>query len=104
MASTTAAPRKAAVREIVARSAPASRNGDTPHGKPTSEFFGINTFGARQMRDALPKKVYQKFLAAVRLGKKLDNEIAPVVADAIKTWAISAPLRRCSSPSSRRAR
>jgi glutamine synthetase len=39
------------------------------------------------MRDALPKKVYQKLVAAIRLGKKLDNDIAPAVAEAIKGWA-----------------
>ena len=44
---------------------------------PTSEYFGINTFGVRQMRDKLPKDVYAKLVAAIRLGKKLDVEIAP---------------------------
>ena len=56
---------------------------------PTSSFFGCNTFGARQMRDKLPAHVYQKLLASVRLGKKLDLEIAPVVAQVIKEWSIS---------------
>ena len=55
---------------------------------PTSQYFGVNTFGARQMRDKLPKEVYGKLLASIRLGKKLDLEIAPVIAKAIKEWAI----------------
>src|SRR5688572_16179284 len=58
-------------------------------GRPISEFFGTNTFGARQMRDKLPKDVYAKLLAAVRLGKKLDADIAPAVAHAIRDWAVS---------------
>ncbi|MFN2399056.1 MAG: glutamine synthetase III [Gemmatimonadaceae bacterium] len=55
----------------------------------TSEYFGINTFGARQMRDKLPKDVYARLLACIRQGKKLDLDIAPTVAQAIKDWAIS---------------
>ena len=57
--------------------------------EPTSSYFGINTFGARQMRDKLPKDIYQKLVEAVRLGKKLDLEIAPTVAQVIKEWAVS---------------
>lgn len=55
----------------------------------TSEYFGINTFGARQMRDKLPKDVYARLVACIRQGKKLDLDIAPTVAQAIKDWAIS---------------
>ena len=58
-------------------------------GTPPSVLYGINTFGARQMRDKLPKELYAKLLAAVRLGKKLDLEIAPTVAQVIKEWAVS---------------
>ena len=56
---------------------------------PTSAYFGINTFGARQMRDKLPKDVYAKLVEAIRLGRKLDREIAPVVAQVVKEWAVS---------------
>jgi glutamine synthetase len=66
-----------------------SNNGDGPGHLPTSAYFGINTFGARQMRDKLPKDVYAKLVAAIRHGKKLDLEIAPTVAQVIKEWAIS---------------
>ena len=41
------------------------------------------------MRAKLPKDVYSKLLDSVRHGKKLDGEIAPTVAQAIKEWAIS---------------
>src|SRR5581483_9446205 len=51
-------------------------------------YFGINTFGVRQMRDKLPRETYAKLLAAVRHGKKLDADVAPRVAQAIKEWAI----------------
>ena len=53
---------------------------------PTSSWYGVNTFGIRQMRQKLPKDVYKKIAASIRLGKKLDSEIAPVVAQVIKEW------------------
>ncbi|MEO7041367.1 MAG: glutamine synthetase III [Gemmatimonadaceae bacterium] len=55
----------------------------------TSEYFGVNTFGARQMREKLPQEIYVKLLSAVRQGKKLDRDIAPTVAQVIKDWAVS---------------
>ncbi len=64
-------------------------NGDAQQPVPTSAYFGINTFGARQMRDKLPKDVYDKLAASIRLGRKLDLDVAPAVAQVIKEWAIS---------------
>jgi len=81
--------RKSSLRDMVSRiPKSASNNGDGPGHLPTSAYFGINTFGARQMRDKLPKDVYAKLVAAIRHGKKLDLEIAPTVAQVIKEWAI----------------
>ena len=94
MSSTPANARKAALREMTsARPAVrAAMNGANGNGhaapQPTSAYFGTNTFGATQIRARLPKKVGQKLHAAIRLGKKLDAEIAPAVAEAIKGWAI----------------
>jgi len=85
-------------REIASRTARANgaagSNGGSSNGTPmpgarVSEYFGINTLGARQMRDKLPPDVYTKLLAAIRLGKKLDVDIAPKVAQVIRDWAIS---------------
>ena len=93
MSSSTLNPRRAAIQDIATRLprpavvTPVSANGAGPH--PISEFFGCNTFGARQMKAKLPKAVYSKLLAAIRQGKKLDLEIAPTVAQVIKEWAIS---------------
>jgi glutamine synthetase len=60
------------------------------NGQPArvSDYFGINTYGVRQMRDKLPRDVYEKLLAAVRQGKKLDIDIAGRVAHVIKEWAV----------------
>src|SRR5512132_605225 len=89
MPASSLSPRKAVIHEITereVRTPPASsENGTAPR---TSEYFGVNTFGVRQMRDKLPRDTYAKLLAAVRLGRKLDLEIAPRVAQAIKEWAL----------------
>jgi glutamine synthetase len=58
-------------------------------GEPISHYFGSLTFGARHMRDKLPKEVFAKLHSAIRHGKKLDLEIAPTVAQVIKEWALS---------------
>ncbi len=83
--------RKPTVRDLVARvpRVPDTGNGNGQEHVPTSAYFGMNTFGARQMREKLPKEVSKKLAAAIRHGKKLDVEIAPVVAQAIKEWAMS---------------
>ena len=90
MPSTTT--RKAVLKDITDRPAPdsARTNGSAPSTHPpTSEYFGVNTFGVRQMRAKLPRDVYAKLLSSIRHGKKLDQDIAPTVAQVIKEWAIS---------------
>lgn len=84
-------PRSTAIREITLKPVrmTAARPGDNGVQQPTSAWFGINTFGLRQMRAKLPKDVYAKLAASIRLGKSLDLEIAPTVAQVIKEWAIS---------------
>src|SRR5678815_901479 len=69
----------------------ASRTAATPGGEPdaTSAYFGINTFGIKAMREKLPTAVFKKIVDAARLGHKLDSEVAPVVAQAIKEWAMA---------------
>jgi len=86
--------RKTALREITQRRSPSSTaslngaaNGAGPHS--TSEYFGINTLGARQMRAKLPRDAYARLASAIRHGKKLDQDIAPTVAQVIKEWAVS---------------
>jgi glutamine synthetase len=85
--------RKSTLRDLIARGprAPMSSNGngDELGTVPTSSYFGINTFGARQMRDKLPKDVSIKLAQSIRHGKKLDLDVAPTVAKAIKEWALS---------------
>jgi glutamine synthetase len=94
MAPPTQTPRKTVLQAIASRTAKTATglgngNGAAPaSAPPISEYFGINTFGAKQMRAKLPREVYDKLLSAIRHGKKLDLDIAPAVAQAIKEWAI----------------
>ncbi len=84
--------RQSTIRDLIARvprAAASASNDDSAAFIPTSAYFGINTFGARQMRDKLPKDVYAKLASSIRHGKKLDIDIAPTVAKAIKDWAVS---------------
>ncbi|MEP6491505.1 MAG: glutamine synthetase III [bacterium] len=89
MSASTQSTRKAVVREITEREVrtPAALGENGSYAR-TSEYFGVNTFGVRQMRDKLPRDTYAKLLDALRHGKKLDLEVAPRVAQAIKEWAI----------------
>ena len=89
MASGSLTPRQQAIHDIARRAIRTPEAYRSDVGTPPSVLYGINTFGARQMRDKLPKEVYAKLVAAVRLGKKLDLEIAPTVAQVIKEWAVS---------------
>ena len=82
--------RKAVTREITNRT-PKTPPVIMQNGQATtkvSDYFGINTFGVRQMRDKLPREVYTKMLAAVRQGKKLDFDVAARVSQVIKEWAL----------------
>src|SRR6267142_496646 len=86
--SSKSSPRMSVTREIAGRPVRPSEDG-TALPKRISEYFGINTFGVRQLSTKVPKGVYQKLVASVRQGKKLDPDVAPPVAKAIKDWAIS---------------
>ncbi len=83
-------PRTVALREVTQRETRiVARPEENGVQQPTSVWYGSSTFGLRQMRAKLPKAVYQKLAGAIRLGKKLDTDIAPTVAQVIKEWAIS---------------
>jgi glutamine synthetase len=90
MSTSNALTRRDIIDEITEREVTNPPTSTSAPGLParTSEYFGINTFGVRQMRDKLPRDVYAKLVAAIRHGKKLDLDVAPRVAQAIKEWAL----------------
>ena len=88
-------PRKAAIQDIASRTArnsngSANGNGNSNGQHPTSEYFGINTFGVRQMRDKLPQRRRTRSSSTRSATERSSTlDIAPRVAQAIKEWAIS---------------
>src|SRR3954467_3007687 len=82
--------RKTVIQELANRSprvAPGFSDDGIPG--PTSQYFGVNTLGVRQLRDKLPREVFSSLAASIRQGKKLDRAVAPVVAQVIKEWSIA---------------
>ncbi|MEA4815986.1 MAG: glutamine synthetase III [Lachnospiraceae bacterium] len=53
-----------------------------------SDVYGINVFNDALMRQRLPKKIYIEFKKTIESGESLKAEVAEVVANAMKDWAI----------------
>ena len=53
-----------------------------------SEIFGCNVFNDEAMRQRLPKDIYERLRKTMNEGKSLKPEIANVVANAMKDWAV----------------
>ncbi len=52
------------------------------------EIFGCDVFSRKVMRDRLPADVYKKLIKTIEDGTELKPEIADIVAEAMKNWAI----------------
>ncbi len=53
------------------------------------ELFGSLVFGDSAMKQYLPKDTYEELKKTIELGKELDINIANIVANAMKDWAVS---------------
>ena len=53
------------------------------------EMFGSMVFNDFIMRKMLPKSVYQSLKNTINEGKALDEDVADIVASAMKEWAVS---------------
>lgn len=53
-----------------------------------SEIFGSNVFNDSVMRERLPKATYKSLKKTMEQGSSLDPQVAEVVANAMKDWAI----------------
>ena len=53
------------------------------------EMFGSMVFNDNVMKEMLPKKVYQSLQTTMLEGKSLDEDVADIVASAMKEWAVS---------------
>ena len=54
----------------------------------TAEIFGSMVFNDDVMRQRLPAKTYRQLQATIKNGQRLDPEVANIVANAMKDWAI----------------
>ena len=52
------------------------------------EVFGINVFNDSVMRQRLPKETYKALHKTIDEGRRLDPQVASVVANAMKDWAL----------------
>jgi glutamine synthetase len=53
-----------------------------------SDYYGSSTFGVSQMKSKLPNDIFKRLNQTIQAGKKLDVEVANVVAHAMKEWAL----------------
>ncbi len=54
-----------------------------------TELFGSNVFNDDAMKNLLPREVYKSLRKTIDEGEPLDSNIASVVANAMKDWAVS---------------
>ncbi|MCD8192786.1 MAG: glutamine synthetase III [Oscillospiraceae bacterium] len=53
-----------------------------------SEIFGSNVFNDTVMKARLPRETYKKLQSSIANGERLDTDVATVIANAMKDWAI----------------
>lgn len=53
-----------------------------------SDYYGSSTFGLNQMKHKLPNDIFKRLNQTIQAGKKLEVEVANVVAHAMKEWAL----------------
>ena len=56
--------------------------------KSLSEMYGMNVFNDSAMCERLPKRIYTQYKKTIEEGETLEAEVAEVVANAMKDWAI----------------
>ena len=56
--------------------------------KTVTDYFGCDVFSASVMKERLPQDVYEEFQRTLDTGHRLNIEVANVIANAMKDWAI----------------
>ncbi len=74
-----------ALNAVLSRSIPEIK---APSSK-ISDFFGINVFDKKKMKDYLSKEAYQSITNSIDLAEPLNREVSEQIASAMKSWAIS---------------
>src|SRR5690606_35256389 len=57
-------------------------------GKKITDFFAVNVFTGKIMREYLTDEAYKSWQVSVKEGKKIDRKIAEQIASGIKAWAM----------------
>lgn len=65
-----------------------SARGVKTSGATVPQLFGANVFNDQVMRERLPKETYRALQKTINTGAPLQPEVAAVVANAMKDWAI----------------
>ena len=83
-------PRFSAIETVISRKPkhvepPKDEKGNT---LKISDFYGVNTFSLKQMKQKLPNDIYKRLVQTIQSGKKLELEVANVVAHAVKEWSL----------------
>ena len=74
-----------ALNAVLSRSIPEIK---APSSK-ISDFFGINVFDKKKMKDYLSEEAYQSITNSIDLAEPLNREVSEQIASAMKSWAIS---------------
>jgi glutamine synthetase len=74
-----------ALNAVLSRTIPEVK---TPSSK-ISDFFGVNVFDKKKMREFLSKEAYQSIVNSIELGESVNREVSEQIAAAMKAWAMS---------------
>ncbi|SDJ76873.1 glutamine synthetase [Pedobacter sp. ok626] len=77
--------RTIALKEAQTRISPEVKSPSTK----ISDFFGVNVFDKKKMKDYLSKEVFQKLISSIDQGELINHEDANHIATAMKSWAMS---------------
>jgi len=64
-----------------------AKNGDHPSGMNITELFGENTLQLEDLKERLPKAIWQTLDKTISEGEELKPDVAEAVAVAMKDWA-----------------
>jgi glutamine synthetase len=83
-------PRFNAIQTVSSRTPNGSVAPRDENGAPLkiSDYYGMNTFSQKQMKQKLPNDIFKRFIQTAQSGKKLDIEVANALAHAMKEWAM----------------
>ncbi|WP_316789807.1 glutamine synthetase III [Pedobacter frigoris] len=77
--------RTIALKEAQTRISPEVKSPSTK----ISDFFGVNVFDKKKMKDYLSKEVFQKLISSIEQGELINHDDANHIATAMKSWAMS---------------